>query len=1030
MTVSEALLNIVELTKKNVELLEMINNSFYTKASHLSTTVDGVSYVIPSYISLENKVNHLQDGFNNLVHAAYSGNAWFNFDGDSKVINIAGYQQTPSPVNLPRITTFKSEPATMFKDMVSPKPYLDFELDTIPFDVTQVNVKKLIPYNQNLIAAIANQAPNTTISWESVYRLMSDGNFEEGTDYLMYDTVYDLPVRHNTYSGRFVVESIESDVIDKDLNNVITVKIHESTPFELINFDGASIVKLEAVGKNGMGVYLTTFDGAAKLQIIDMNPSERLMTLKVIHGEYVNIQPAGAKALGEALENVSSYSILEFYSTPDDRRTLHIPLEEDRYVFISIAPINSRIGVQTTWGGGLFIDTYKLLNEDNQTFKDFYIENVNNIGDALAEITSVMYPAITKYTGENYDKLVASAPSLDPENLKVVQINKHLNSSASIQNIRTLASQKKIAQDKLYENQKLIDSLNENLARLMYSDSTGSRKSIEEQLKVAIEEHDKLTESIRNYTNNIAIYAASATIPIEDAKFRIRGYVDIEKYINETFDENSDITPGEALGMMVGTQTMYRYKNPDNPQSTDITTINDFVYSEWSTYEPPKRERTMSYANGQYNIQYKDVDQENKLVLNNNNNKFNQIDIPIIQGEVVEVKTRVIWGFGWPFTTVASEWSEPIDIEFPAELEQDVTIKDILKENNDELEGLRFDDILKNQGITEHVNSINTLSSTTFFHKAENIASGFYNDESKSISLSDKLKELNDRVIEMMDLIKGTTSNALEVSVIVDGQITKLTPGYETIVFLPAYESVAEMEISGGSIKRNGIVTTEPKISIKNVSDTTVNLYPLFPGPRKPLTDNDSGVENEEDFKTKEFSSPYSSEEVLPYNVNIWQRTSDDAGAISLESEPQKMNQFMYYRKYPLALSSSVLGKLKVKDANLDETTGIKVDNGSLQIKPIITTSDELCLADDMFNSKETLLPNDEKVAQLSVSYGDPSSHSGQMVDYIRFVVKNSLYSDPLYFCIKFVAKSVLTQEDQSLSKSTTASKTPYYTNV
>ena len=109
MTVSESLLQITELTKKNLQILQMINDSFYSKANHLSTIVGETSYTIPSYIALENKVNHLQDAFNNLVHASKSGEAWFNFDGNSKEINVRGYQSAPSPINLDVKTVFETE---------------------------------------------------------------------------------------------------------------------------------------------------------------------------------------------------------------------------------------------------------------------------------------------------------------------------------------------------------------------------------------------------------------------------------------------------------------------------------------------------------------------------------------------------------------------------------------------------------------------------------------------------------------------------------------------------------------------------------------------------------------------------------------------------------------------------------------------------------------------------------------------------------------------------------------------------------
>ena len=58
-TLNEYLVEIQELTKKNFEILKALNNSFYTKSEHLRVNIDNSDYVIPSFISLENKISTL-----------------------------------------------------------------------------------------------------------------------------------------------------------------------------------------------------------------------------------------------------------------------------------------------------------------------------------------------------------------------------------------------------------------------------------------------------------------------------------------------------------------------------------------------------------------------------------------------------------------------------------------------------------------------------------------------------------------------------------------------------------------------------------------------------------------------------------------------------------------------------------------------------------------------------------------------------------------------------------------------------------
>ena len=53
----------------------------------------------------------------------------------------------------------------------------------------------------------------------------------------------------------------------------------------------------------------------------------------------------------------------------------------------------------------------------------------------------------------------------------------------------------------------------------------------------------------------------------------------------------------------------------------------------------------------------------------------------------------------------------------------------------------------------------------TFFHKPENISSGFYTAERRIIPLRDKLKTMDDEITRISDEISGDTSEQLQVSV-------------------------------------------------------------------------------------------------------------------------------------------------------------------------------------------------------------------------------------------------------------------------
>ena len=65
--IADYLAQIESLTSTNLQILKTINDSFFTKKDHLFAEIDDTTYVIPSFISLENKINMLQENFENLV---------------------------------------------------------------------------------------------------------------------------------------------------------------------------------------------------------------------------------------------------------------------------------------------------------------------------------------------------------------------------------------------------------------------------------------------------------------------------------------------------------------------------------------------------------------------------------------------------------------------------------------------------------------------------------------------------------------------------------------------------------------------------------------------------------------------------------------------------------------------------------------------------------------------------------------------------------------------------------------------------
>lgn len=834
MTVTETLQQITSLFEQQLQILKVLNDSFFTKQSHLEAVVGDTRYVIPSFLSLENKINFLQDAFNNLVNAPQTGEAWYNFDGNSRAIEVRGYQAAPNPIHLTVPTQFGTEEITRFKDMMSPSPYVYVDLSDIPDDIHQVVVRKIIPYNDNLISYFKSKS---SPEWIDVYGYFQGNRtgettggtataMIEGTDYIMYDSVYDLPIRRMTCSGEYVVTEIVEDKITENIEEWITVKISEDTPLKYKFADGTTEDDL------AVGDILTNYNGSCRLKIIDMNTAAMQMTLLVMSGEFINIIPAGDD------EEISDYSKLRFYRAADFSKDkyIHIPLEEDQYVCIFVAPLNSRMNVQSEWGTGMFLDVDSLtitIDGNTTDFRTYYEQNVQNVGDTLNELAAIMPYPITKFTADEYSTIVSASPELDENNLAVIQVNKHLNDAETVQNIRSLYKQKQQYKVDLQTVQDKIAALQAELAAISFDDMSGTRSMYTAQITDLKNQQNDLNKSISKATESIAEAANDAEIPIEEAKFRIRGYLDVEQFLTE-IDGNGDGSL-VSLSDVIGIQVEYRYKNPDIPQA-NVQPIggDNFIFTEWNRYQPPLRARNMRYENGKYYVNYDDVDTDGKFKLSDNNNKFNQIDIPISQGETVDIRVRVVYAFGYPFMTTTSSWSRILNVEFPPELVKDVEVITIIEENNSDIETNRFNTILDNKGVTEHVGDELMDQDIKYFHRPENISSGFYTSERRVIPLRDKLQDLDNRLTEAMDALLGSTSDVIQVTFTVNDITTTLQPDIDNTVLLPAYSSIIKGSVQSGSIYKDdsGAVIASGMLTITNISSHSVRLFSLFPAAR------------------------------------------------------------------------------------------------------------------------------------------------------------------------------------------------------
>ena len=969
-TITDYLIKIQDLTQQNLDILKTINDSFFTNKSYLKTSISGVDYAMPSFISLENKINALREDFENLVNAPKTGEAFFTLDGSTRAIEVRGYSTTPPSLELKSTTKFGISENNIFKDFLTPVPYINFDLNKIPNDITSVVVKKVIPYNENLVNEFKTRV-GTNISlpytWGDMYKILS--LYTKGDDYVEYDTIMKMPIRTSRGLGYYVVEQVISDSIDENLDEYLELKLRTdidsknySSTLSYKDFD-ETIEKMLKVGDK-----LLTYDDSAKLEIVEIQYVTNIIKVKVVNGEYLNLM---VNATDTDVDSIPDNAKLKFFSSVDfeNDKYIHVPLEEDQYIFIAIAPLNDRMNVQAPWGSGLLVDAFKLTN-GNENFETYYKENVRNIGDALSDLTGMMSEPLTKLNQSEYNTLVEFKPTLNKEDLEVVQINSHLNTNETVKNIRTLYSQKKALKTQLDEIQSNIDSINDNLSRLAFDDTTNMRSIYTNQLNEYNKTKNELNTSISKIVGEISMNVNESEIPIENAKYHIRGFCSV----------------GESIPIRE-LIVQYRYKNLNNASGKAMT-INSKLFTDWNTMVGVTNKKTAKRNDGRYTFELNGI--------NNSINEpmCNQIDIPISQGESVDIRVKIVYDYGWPFVEISSDWSDIINIQFPTEFLKDVQILDIIEENNNDIETNRFNNIIKEAGITDHVNDKIIDQDITYYHNPSHIASGFYTSERRVIPLKDKLEDLTNIIAQLQDEVLGTSSEQLDVYLTV-GEITKKLVPFQTNYLYPkSYSAVVGSAEStsnvAGYLVDGGNVYTTINIVLKNNSTHSVKLYPIFPG---DVNMDICELANYK-FEPKDYSKD---------NLKVYMRYDDEENELSYIH--QRANQFLTFR-----LNNPYNG-VDYYGTGSDQQDGTKLPsyaNDGAVLYPHLTQKNSLSQLDSIGSISYKLLnPGESITIPLEAKYKLSSGASTSFNRTMSFDLRTSLYRDFMNYTFTVVFTKV-----------------------
>ena len=864
---TEVLSGLQQVTERNLEILKALNDSFYSKREHVVALIGGEKYVIPSYLYLESKIGDLENNFENLVNAPKTGTAAFVFDGNSQEIQLKSFSNTPEGLKLEKPDSFNIEENSIFKDFLSPNPYVQLDLSSMGTDITEVVVKKVAIRNEELLSRIQSETiENTgTIEWPAVAKILY--GYRADTDYVEYDTVRRLPIREGLAIGKYTIKKIDKEWIDEDLVEHYVLTLNEKLNYWV---ESGTIQK-----QINDGDYLITFNGTVKIKIEKTDYQKSQIECTVEHGAFADLVEYNS---GNANND---YATLKYFSEvgQDKNKYINVPLEEDKNVLIFVAPLESRLNIQGPWGTGILIDTDALTIEEETaegtilyTFTDYYRMKINNIGDTLYGLTKMFSTDLFNMSTEELDNLKNSRPEINEELLQVVEINAHLNDSESVKKIRSLHNQKSLYKTELDTVQHDIDDIVALLSEMSFADTSENRVVYEEQLNNLNARKAELNKNISEIVDEISDNVNSADVPIENAKYHIRGFYDVEDIEKET---------GKKV---VKIDVEYRYKNRNRNAGTALSistgedeTAKTYIYSDWNRMDSYTLVKQPAGLAQTITTDYPESTQDKNIP------SFNQIDIPITQGETVDIRLRVQFSDGWPFIETLSSWSPIVNVGFPDEFVADVPLMRIVETNNEDAENYRFRNILGSEGVLVHVADKIMDQDVMFLHKPESIASGFYTEERRVIPLADKLQSMDRDLRVILDELGELDPIVLDVTASDQNYTVNLIPYASTTFNAPAYSDTGSNRDSNGNAL--DIIT----ITITNPTDRNVKLFSMFPG----NTNYNVAPNTRSKFEPLDYANT-DGLAVWGYSDNTDRFTSEDLVANNLFKQHQ--NQLVYFR--------------------------------------------------------------------------------------------------------------------------------------
>ena len=719
---------------------------------------------IPSLSALSQKLSTLEHNLEALSGIGVISADYIASDGTHLPIIKSSVLIDPKPYTLSKTPThFYSKNNDLSSKLVSQKAYIQVPISN---EVESCLVKKVVLRNNSITDV--QQFLNQSYSYDEIINKLNKSKVK----FIEYeDTILTNPIV-SKFSGQFDVIKIET------VDNKMVYTLNQLWYHNNLNSSHTDL-------RVGDSLVLTSSkDTIYKISSIDQ------ATNKIIVERVVGFSPI---SVGADVLTIHDPNIKE-------NTTISIPISSSE-IFIPFIKECNRGIISKDWGISKFIVSDSLIDSNNESLKNFVIENDYSNGmKYVQEIDQIPLSEAIK----------PNKPILIPSNFSVKLINGH-----KIKDIENITKQK-YAEKELIKSE--IATIDNDIAILKKKLSQSTEDTERAKLQKSIDDQYKVRKN--KITAFASIVSDVATIMRDtnefSPKYQVRGFFDIPEAITNNGKSQE----------IIRFDCEYRYLRKNTTDAnTEVTSYIDSEgkkinasYSNWNSLSLPRRTKEYNPDTNQYEWKTLSTSLSDPEQLS-----INQIGIPISKDETVEIRVRSISEVGYPVVLNNSDWSDSIYIEFPKDL---VNVTDAIRTE------IRTDELLTtiekeltSLGVYIHLEDSFISGDKQYHHSARNIATDYYTNENKQMSVAQVIDELKKTSQKLEEQYLMTTSKLNVYLTDENGnKITDINNNDTINVFAGYYKDLVPNNSKGE------IVTKLYYLCIKNPKAFDTELLSYVPG--------------------------------------------------------------------------------------------------------------------------------------------------------------------------------------------------------